>query len=33
MSRDILKHRSFETKESTSQDRVETGCFVVEVGD
>ena len=33
MSRDILKHMSFETKESTSQDRVETDCFIVEVGE
>ena len=27
------KHRSFETKESTWQDRAKTGCFIVEVGD
>ena len=27
------KHRSFETKESTLQDRAKTGCFIVEVGD
>ena len=33
MSWDILKHMSFETKESTSQDRFETDCFIVEVGE
>ena len=27
------KDRSFETKESTWQDRAKTGCFIVEVGD